>query len=150
MTTRICVTPDYNSAPEPSGVKANPSALQRTPLLRLLHGIGTILQSSARRVIASALRAGASLHDRIAAGLLEFFGPVEIEIGGYWCSHCEDVHKDGYRCHRALRGICTDCNRWRTLNRFGMCPSGHSSVVKRELRWPEARKQAEFLHGERT
>jgi hypothetical protein len=139
MNTRILVPSTYKDATAPVVEVASLSP-RRASLLRTLAD----LLSHVRAGIATA-RATCAL--RFAQWCRDTFGPVELQIGGYPCGTCSDIHPDGYKCPHQLRGICLDCERWRTLDRFGMCPSGHSSVVRRELRWPDARKQREFLQG---
>lgn len=91
----------------------------------------------------SARRPASSLWDRFAEALRRFFGEVEFTIGSF-CAICDDVHGEGTKCVRAMLGRCLDCaSRWRALDRFGNCGvCGSSSVVKRMLRYPNARKRA--------
>lgn len=95
-------------------------------------------------IIAGAFTTTFAIHwirsERGVAWLRDVFGEVELSVG-YWCAICADVHEQGTKCIRAMTGRCVECNRRVALDRFGMCPRGHREIVRRRLRYPDARKR---------
>ncbi|HXG59173.1 MAG TPA: hypothetical protein VNL91_09130 [Thermoanaerobaculia bacterium] len=70
----------------------------------------------------------------------DFFGPCEFSIGevrghqlALCANGCRDVHDVDEPCPREVLGLCVECNRERSLDRFGNCPLGHRSIVRRRM-----------------
>lgn len=75
--------------------------------------------------------------------LHEVFGPIELQIGGWYCDRCRDIHPDGMRCcdlcdelhsgvtrcPRQLYDDCVDCGRVVEVDRFGCCRVGGATHV---------------------
>ena len=98
-----------------------------------------------QRCTGAARRWLTAVSDSIAAWCREHLGTIEFTIGDF-CEICDDVHAAGELCPRAMIGKCLGCDgRWRPLDRFGNCISGHRGIVERRLRHRKRRRVAALL-----
>jgi hypothetical protein len=116
-----------------SSSSAIPSRWNRTfqPVARLLTVARQRAASFLDLVALSQIRLAKEIVAKVPSVMETLFGDDFEYFEGEWCAVCADVHPAGTNCPRALIGVCEDCNDWRDLDRFGMCPVGHKSISKR-------------------
>jgi len=93
---------------------------------------------------AAAERLAERFFDLVAAIWTSPFSDLE-ESRYPWrkCADCSSLHAGWHRCPNRLLGFCVSCDRKRLLNRFGMCPSGHTAIAWRTFRENDRRAPQE-------